>query len=186
MTSCTKDTQVKTEITPPELTISDKESESPDKSTVCSDICQNKVQKLCEEEIEANKTIWTSMEESILDEANCQLLCEADFEEKIYDCFLNADSCSQFLDSAPYCMETEWDEIEPKDWTWCEKACTNYSLCTRYTEWTTEADWKDAKDSCMQICPTWTKKTTNCIASTPINKVTDCAAQTACMFSTTK
>ncbi|MDD3302905.1 MAG: hypothetical protein PHN31_05065 [Candidatus Gracilibacteria bacterium] len=176
LSSCGGNT--KTTITadnPPDI------SSEPDKVTVCSDICQNKVQNLCQEEIASNKTVGTSMENSILDEANCQLMCEADFDESIYDCFLGADSCSQFLDKAPYCLETEGDEIEIKDGNGCETACNNYSKCTRYTQGTTQEDWQDAKESCMQICPSWSSETKKCVASTEINSVIDCSAQTQCV-----
>jgi len=62
----------------------------------------------------------------------------------------------------------------------CEDACKKYSECTHYTEDTTEQDRKDAYDSCMIECATWSDETKTCINKKSIKQPADCANLSMC------
>lgn len=157
----------------------------PDMSTVCAGMCDS-IQRTCADDIANGDLAGRNMADGILDETSCLLMCEADWDDTVLNCVSAADDCSQFMDSAPYCMETEDDNEEadenPTTANSCDAACNQYSKCAAYTEGVGQKDIDDAYDSCLQICGTWTDSTRQCIASTAINDVSDCAAQTACMF----
>lgn len=161
------------------------EENTPDKATVCAGMCQNIVQRLCHEEIAANQAVGTDMSESILDEAHCQLACEADWDDAVMTCVDAADQCAQFSDTAPYCLENGDLSGIPEDGNQgssCEKACKNYALCAAYGDEITPQDIADATESCRQMCAVWTPEIINCVSSTAINEASDCAAQTACVL----
>ncbi|MGE4560857.1 MAG: hypothetical protein AB7E77_11705 [Desulfobulbus sp.] len=160
------------------------DKDTPSQSAVCLGMCGD-IQKLCAEDIAEGNVAGRDLKDGILDEASCLLMCEADWDDKTLNCVSAADSCSQFLDEAPYCIETE-EKNEPTKPSvagkGCAAACKNYAKCTGYGENVTPRDQAHAYDSCMQVCPTWTPATQKCIASTPIHSAADCAAQTMCMF----
>jgi hypothetical protein len=158
-------------------------SNEPNTSTACSHMCEINVQRLCEEEIATNKANGASMENSILDESYCQLTCEAEWDKNTFECVSAADTCAQFLDASPYCMENgDIGDIVPIEPGNCNKACRRYSDCAAYTEGVGPADIEDAYQSCLEVCPTWTDDQRNCVVSTVINSPMDCAKQTACVL----
>lgn len=65
----------------------------------------------------------------------------------------------------------------------CEDACKKYSECTHYTEDTTQQDRKDAYDSCMIECATWSDETKICINKQAIKSPGDCANLSMCALS---
>ncbi|MFH1047333.1 MAG: hypothetical protein V1738_03450 [Patescibacteria group bacterium] len=158
-------------------------SSEPDTATVCAHMCEINIQGLCEEEIATNKANGISMEDSILDETYCQLACEAEWDDNTFDCVSAADTCAQFLDASPYCMENgdvgDVVGIKPGN---CDKACRKYSDCAAYTEGAGPADIEDAYQSCLEVCPAWTDDQRNCVVSTAINSSMDCLKQTACVL----
>jgi hypothetical protein len=155
-----------------------------DNAIVCADMCETTVQDLCKEEISANQEAGINMEESILDESYCQLACETEWNDDTFECVSAADTCAQFMDTAPYCIENRdtGEEIEATEPGNCEKACRRYSDCASYTEGVGPADIEDAFESCLQICPSWSDEQRNCVANTVINSASDCARQTACVL----
>ena len=158
------------------------------RSHVCMGICSD-IQKLCAEDIAEGNVAGHDLKDGILDETSCLLMCEADWTDTIMDCVSQADSCAQFFDEAPYCVETE-EEDEPAvpatTGKGCDAACKKYAKCAGYGDGVGPKDMADAYKSCMQICPAWTQATQQCIASTLINSPADCAAQTMCMFGSFK
>ncbi|MDD2467612.1 MAG: hypothetical protein PHI97_26830 [Desulfobulbus sp.] len=159
------------------------------RSIVCLGMCSS-IQKLCASDIANGEVAGRDLKEGILEEAACQLMCEADWDDKTFNCVSAADDCSQFFDEAPYCVETE-DETPPTKPTTsidtsCSAACKNYAKCAGYGEDATAQDQAYAFESCMEICNTWTPATRQCVASTPIRSASDCAAQTMCVMGSLK
>ncbi|MGD9948982.1 MAG: hypothetical protein AB7U29_10945 [Desulfobulbus sp.] len=157
----------------------------PDQAIVCLGMCSD-IRKLCAEEIASGNVAGRDLKDGILDEASCQLMCEADWDTKTFDCVSAADTCSQFFDESPYCVETE-EEAQPAKPSAateksCSTACKNYAKCAGYGDDVTAQDQVYAYESCMKICPVWTTHTRTCIATTAIRSASDCAAQTMCMF----
>ena len=154
------------------------------RSIVCMGMCSD-IQKLCAEDIADGYTAGRDLKDGILDETSCLLMCEADWTDTTLDCVSKADSCSQFFDVQPYCVETE-EENESSTpavgGKGCIAACKNYVKCASYGEGIGPQDKIDAYNTCMQVCPTWTVVTQNCIASTAIRNPADCMAQTACII----
>lgn len=158
-------------------------SDEPNTATACSHMCEINVQRVCEGEIADNKANGVDMQNSILDEAFCQLACEAEWDDNTFDCVSAADTCAQFLDASPYCIENgDVGDVTPIEPGNCDKACRRYSDCAAYTEGVGAADIEDAYLSCLELCPTWTDEQRNCVASTVINSPMDCAKQTACVL----
>lgn len=155
-----------------------------DEGAVCVGMCDS-IQKLCAEDIAEGNVAGHDLKDGILDEASCLLMCEAEWTDKTFNCVSGADSCAQFFDEAPYCAETE-ERGEPATPATADKgcaaACRNYAKCAGYGEDIGPQDQAYAYKSCMQVCPSWTIATQNCIASTAIHSPADCAAQTMCMF----
>lgn len=160
------------------------DSEEPSRSTVCLGMC-DAIQKLCAEDIAEGNVAGRDLHNGILDETSCLLMCEAEWDDTTLNCVNGADTCAQFLDEAPYCLETE-EQDEPAEpastGAGCAAACKNYVKCVAYGDGISLQDQVDAYNTCMQVCPTWTPQTQKCIASTPIRSAADCMAQTACII----
>lgn len=157
-----------------------------DTAIECEALCADNIQSLCREEIESAIADGANLENSILDESYCQLACEAEWNESTFDCVDGADDCAQFINTSPYCLETEIDDEEallnnPQPGN-CDKACRNYAKCAAYGDDVRQADLDAAYESCNEICAAWTDKTRDCVANTSINKASDCAAQSACVL----
>lgn len=159
-----------------------------DMAIECLSLCEDNIQTLCQEEIQTAIANGTSLENSVLNLSYCQLACEAEWDESTIDCVSDADTCAQFMDTAPYCIENgdtgeEANATEPGN---CDTACRRYSDCASYTEGAGQADIEDAYQSCLQLCPSWSDEQRNCVANTAINSAADCARQTACVLSQVK
>lgn len=159
----------------------------PDKSVICGWVCYN-IQKICKEDIENWTTVGQDLETWVLEEASCQLLCEASWDEKTIGCVSDADNCAQISDSEPYCIDDEKEEVEaatPPDSKLennCVNACNNYVNCVAYWDDVTQEDKDNAFDSCMQMCPSWTENARKCVVNTTINNANDCGTQTRCIL----
>ncbi len=174
----------------PAATGEDSKLDAEQHSLICSHLCSRTIPQLCESEISDAQEQGLSLDERIYDEASCLLYCEADWDETTFACVSDASDCAQLSEQGPYCIDNDGSKepddsasVTPKG---CFNACKRYSDCARYTEGVGPQDIQDAFDSCMEICPTWTKESRDCIASTPISKPSDCAAQTACILPAVK
>ncbi|MBM9614512.1 hypothetical protein JWJ90_09435 [Desulfobulbus rhabdoformis] len=162
----------------------DDETEPPLSSDDCLTLC-TQIRDLCAEDVANGNTVGRDLENGILEESSCLLMCGADWTQDTADCIDDADSCAQIFDESPYCAETgdTGETIEPAEaGVGCEKACRNYAKCAGYGDDATAEDKEAAYQSCLQVCPSWTPTTQQCIASTSIHSPADCAAQSMCMF----
>lgn len=81
------------------------------------------------------------------------------------------------------CENQEDQEIEPKVISdKCSDACVRYRDCASFTEEVTQADLKDAYDTCMEECPTWPKEMIKCMNSVDIAKPNDCVVFLNCQL----
>ncbi len=64
----------------------------------------------------------------------------------------------------------------------CTDACQKHKDCAAYTEDVTSADLKDAYDTCMEECPTWTKEIVKCINAVDIKTPNDCVSFVQCQL----
>lgn len=167
----------------------DPDPDEHERAHICSEMCDS-IRRHCAGDIAEGNVAGRDLKEGILNEASCQLMCEADWTDKTFNCVSAADHCSQFLDEAPYCMETEDDGAQPPPITpaenaSCDAACRKYAQCAGYGEGT-PAEIQEAKTSahasCMQICPTWSAATRACINRHPIHSPADCYEQTQCVM----
>jgi len=163
------------------------DGEEPDMATICSGLCGRTVQDLCKDEIEDMKASGQSLDDSIMDEITCQLMCEAEWTDDTIQCVSAADDCGQLLNESPYCMETEAQDGDEEAANQplpgnCDRACRNYAKCTGYGDDISPADQEDAYRTCLQVCPTWTDTQRNCVTNTKIDAPADCLAQTACVL----
>lgn len=160
--------------------------QEPDMATICSGLCGRTIQDLCQDEIADYKASGQSMDGAIIDEASCQLMCEAEWTVDTIECVSAADTCAQFLNSSPYCIETEVDDEEVSNQPAlpgnCDKACKNYAKCAGYGDGVTAADQQAAYESCLTICSSWDDKTRDCVSNTAIGQAADCVYQTACVL----
>ena len=153
-----------------------------DQATICLDMCINKIPDLCQDEISDGNF----SEESLFDEASCQLSCEADWDDATIGCVSEAIECAQIMDDSPYCVEIDTDDSQSTDINndqGCPSACQKYKKCAGYGDDVTSADMEDAYNSCMEICGAWKEGTTKCINEQPINNPADCAHMSACALS---
>jgi hypothetical protein len=158
----------------------------PDQGLICSHLCGRKIPEMCENEIEELTTNEIDPNGLILDDASCQLMCEADWSEATIACVSEADECAQLSSNDPYCIDdtqdpSEADINDPLPGN-CVKACENYTHCAAYGDDVTLQDLDDAFVSCLEFCSTLDGQSRNCLASTIIRKPNDCAAQTACIL----
>src|SRR3989339_268510 len=121
---------------------------------ICGTMCERIIPELCKTEIEDYTVSGQSLDESIMDPLSCQLMCEAEWDEKTIGCVTDADECAQFFSSAPYCMETaeegEPAAVDKKTAGSCDEACRNYATCASYGDDVTLADLDDAYASCLE------------------------------------
>lgn len=177
---------VKNPVTIPETDTEYKATQS----QICSSLCERQIQTLCQSEIEDFQSAGQSLDGSIMEEASCQLMCEADWDESIFACISDADECAQLSNEAPYCMETEANDDEESQEDVlpgnCNRACQNYKKCASYGDDISASDLQDAYNSCNELCRVWDNKTRDCVAQTVINAPIDCAKQTACVLKDVK
>ncbi len=64
----------------------------------------------------------------------------------------------------------------------CSDACQRHKHCASYTEDVTPADLNDAYATCMEECPTWSKKIIKCINATDIKTPNDCVSFVQCQL----
>nr|WP_320012354.1 hypothetical protein [uncultured Desulfobulbus sp.] len=151
----------------------------------CLTLC-TQLRDLCAEDVASDNTVGRDLENGILEESSCLLMCGADWTQETADCIDAADSCAQIFDESPYCAKTDdaGEITTPTEaGSGCQKACRNYAKCAGYGDGATSEDTEAAYQSCLQVCPSWTPTTQQCMASTPIHPPVDCAAQSMCMFS---
>lgn len=126
------------------------------------------------------------MENWVLEETSCQLLCEASWDEKTIGCISDADICAQISENEPYCTddseEPEEENNDEKLANKCVNACNNYVDCVEYWDWISQQDKDDAFDSCMQICPKWSESARKCVVDAKIRNWNDCLTQTRCIL----
>lgn len=158
----------------------------PTQAQICGTMCERIIPELCKSEIEDYTASGQSLDESIMEPLSCQLMCEAEWDEKTVACVTDADECAQLSSSAPYCDDMAEDDdsaaVDKKTAVSCDKACRNYVVCASYGDNISQADLNDAYASCLEICGTWTAEQRSCMSRTAINRPSDCAAQTACIL----
>lgn len=156
----------------------------PDQTALeCAGMCEH-ISKICEEEINETKKLGYSMEESVYDEASCQLFCEADWDDNVKDCVSGADDCIQIVSSEPYCVDTEEegeiiifnDNLDKS----CDLACRKYAKCASYGDDITAQNIQEAYITCVDECQHWSDTTKKCINKQPINQPADCLPMTIC------
>jgi len=164
-------------------------TEQDNHSLACSYLCELKIPDLCADYMAEQTEQGFNFENTIFEDATCQLMCEAEWDETTIGCMSFADECAQISNDAPHCIDddTEGDTAaDPNMPGACAKACNNYTKCVSYGEDITPQDINDAFDSCMQICSTWDKSARDCVTNTAIKSPGDCAAQTACLLPAVK
>lgn len=115
----------------------------------------------------------------------CTNLCNED--EEVRNCVMAAESCEELDEKATLCfskpieldesvMENEKESKTPT----CESVCQKYADCAGFGEGVTEADQKDAYESCMIECPSWSAKGLVCMDSKEIKEPIDCTSLSLC------
>jgi hypothetical protein len=153
-----------------------------DQVSICLSLCEYRIQNLCRDAIEEYQAAGASLEETIMDEASCQLMCEAEWTEDTIACVTDADDCAQLSDSEPYCTELNENEEKSVPDAGCSAACRKYGDCVRYGDDISETDVQDAYATCMEVCASAPSKVVGCINSHPISKPSDCMLQSACVL----
>ena len=162
------------------------EPQAADKATICASICDHKIPILCADELNDLSSLDANLDGSLMDPASCQLICESEWNENTLGCAADAEDCNQFMDQSPYCLETDKEDLNmenPEGDKYCSSACKKYGDCVMYADDATQEDRQYAIESCMEICPSWSEDTKNCVNKNKIRNSMDCANLSMCVLS---
>jgi len=150
----------------------------------CFEICHNKIQDICMDdivELEA-QDIWYG--DSILDTDFCEQKCTS-WTDDTLECMAKATKCESVSSQEPYCREEEDNSIieyipEKEVNYGCSEACYKYKRCALMADDATQQDGNEAYNTCFNECQNWSEKTLSCIKEAEANTPMGCAKLSAC------
>lgn len=150
----------------------------------CFDICHNKIQDICMDDIVELEASDAWYGDSILDTDHCDSLCNS-LSDDVLVCMSKATKCESISSYEPYCREEEDNsavEYEPEQETNynCSKACYKYKECAMKADDARPEDGESAYQTCFEECQNWSKETVSCVNNTETGTNMGCANMTAC------
>lgn len=150
----------------------------------CFDICHNKIQEICMDEIVEMEAgdIWYG--DSLLDEDYCDSKCGS-FTDDALICMGKATKCESISSQEPYCREEEDNSaieyIPEKEVNYgCSEACYKYKTCAMMADDATTEDGNSAYNTCFEECQNWSSKTLDCIKTADAGTAMGCAKLSMC------
>jgi hypothetical protein len=150
----------------------------------CFDLCHNKIQDICMDDIVNLEASDSWYGDTILDIDHCDQSCGS-WNDSVLSCIGKATKCDSISSSEPYCKEEEDNSmveyIPEKETNFgCSSACYKYKACAMRADDATAEDGNSAYDTCFEECQNWSEQTLTCMKKNSAETAMGCANLSMC------
>lgn len=151
----------------------------------CFDLCYNKIQDVCIDEIVDILSEGNVSETSIFNEEACEGMCMSKWSDDTRECMGKITKCDSISQDEPFCKEEENNSIveenpEKEINKNCLGVCNKYRACAMMADDATTEDGESAYATCFGECQSWSEKTITCMIDTSTGTAMGCSKLSMC------